>query len=142
MGAKDLLRRAGWRPGRHVDVDSMIGELESAGHVLVPPARNFLSEFSGLTIHSEDGRKSVRIDGHDAARRADVGWCLAYAEGIGRSVTPAGEYSHMTLMIDEAGVFWGGYDDLYGLMGDDIIDLVDELLIGPALRQLDREVSN
>jgi hypothetical protein len=70
MDARELLRQAGWSPGRRVDVDSMLAELASEGHVLVPPVRGFLREFSGLTIVSEDGRKTVQIDGHDAARDA------------------------------------------------------------------------
>lgn len=64
----------------------------------------------------------------------------AYAEGVSRSITPIGEYSHMTLVIDEVGAFWGGFDADYGLMGDDIADVVHALLVEPGSRLLDREV--
>ena len=140
--AQGLLAKAGWFPGRRVEVDSMLSELELAGHVLVSPVGDFFSEFSGLVIFAEDDRKSVSIDGHDAARRTDRGWCVAYADGIGSPVTPVGEYSNMVLMMDESGAFWGGYDDLYGFMGSDIVDLIGELLLGSGMRQLDREVGN
>ncbi|MBL7520203.1 SUKH-3 domain-containing protein [Frankia sp. CNm7] len=142
MDAGELLRRAGWVPGRRVDVEEMLGALAAAGFVVVPAAREFLAEYSGLVITSEDGRSVTRIDGHEAARNAVPGWCAAYGHGIGRAVTPIGEYSHMTLVIDEAGEFWGGFDDQYGSMGDTIIDVVHELLVEPGARPFDRVVAD
>lgn len=140
--ARELLRKAGWVPGRRVEVTDALTELGEAGHHVVAPAREILAEYSGLVVMSVDGRRSINIDGRVAARSADLGWCEAYAEGIGRAVTPVGEYSHMTLVIDEAGAFWGGFDADYGFMGDDIADVVHGLLIEPGLRRLDREVAD
>lgn len=140
--AQVLLQRAGWTPGRRVDVEAALGELSAAGHALVAPVRAFLAEYSGVTVASDDGRRSIRIDGHEAARHADPDWCFAYSEGIGRALTPIGEYSHMTLLIDEAGAFWGGFDADYGFMGDDIVDVVHALLVEPGSRLLDREVAD
>lgn len=139
---EELLRRAGWTAGRHVDVEGALRELSESGHFVVVPARAFLARYSGLVVTSEDGRKTIEIDGSAAARHTNPDWCVAYAEGIGRSVTPIGEYSHMTLLIDEVGVFWGGFDDLYGVMGEDILEVVRELLIGPLTRRLDRKVAD
>jgi hypothetical protein len=134
--------RSGWKPGRQVEVDGMLHELALAGHTLVAPVAGFLREFSGLTVVADDGHRRLQIDGYKAARLADLEWCAAYARGIGRSVTPVGEQSHMLLLMDESGAFWGGFDDLYGLLGDDIIDLVSGLLVGPPSRRLDRVVSS
>jgi hypothetical protein len=119
----------------------MLAELTAAGHVLVSPVRGFLAEFSGLVIADDGGRRALRIDGHESARHADADWCEAYAEGIGRAVTPVGEYSHMTLMIDETGALGGSFDADYGFMGNDIVEVVQALLIDPGSRRLDREVA-
>ncbi|GAB4084053.1 hypothetical protein GCM10028784_06830 [Myceligenerans cantabricum] len=91
-------------------------------------------------MSSTDGLRALRIDGRAAARDADPDWCSAYAEGIGRPVTPVGEYSHMTLVIDDAGEFWGGFDADYGFMGEDVVAVVPALLVEPGSRRLDREV--
>ncbi|MEV8027960.1 SUKH-3 domain-containing protein [Cellulosimicrobium funkei] len=136
--ARELLLRAGWSSDRRVDVETMVGELEVAGHSVVPAARRFLEVFSGLMVTEDEGRRALRIDGHEAARHADPDWCKAYAEGIGRAVTPVGDYSHMTLVIDEVGAFWGGFDADYGLIGESIVEVVEALLIKPGSRQLDR----
>ncbi|MFI2102920.1 SUKH-3 domain-containing protein [Isoptericola sp. NPDC019693] len=138
--AQDLLLRSGWTPNRHVDVEGMAAKLKAAGHLVIPTARVFLAEFSGLVIAYQEGRSALRIDGNKAALHADPDWCEAYAEGIGRAVTPVGEYSHMTLVIDESGAFWGGFDANYGLMGETITEVIQALLIDPGSRQLDHLV--
>lgn len=48
----------------------------------------------------------------------------------------------MILLLDEIGAFWGGYDDLYGFMGANVLDLVQELLVGSRSRHLDRVVGD
>jgi hypothetical protein len=135
-----LLQLAGWTPDRRVDVDEALTELGRAGHRLVAPAREFLAEYSGLTIALPDGSRVLRIDGLAAARGADPDWCSAYAASIGHAVTPIGEYSHMILVMDATGAFWGGFDADYGFMGDSIVAVVQALLVEPGSRHLDREV--
>lgn len=119
----------------------MLVELASSGHVVVPPARAVLAAYSGLVIIGEGGRRMMRIDGARAARNADPDWCVAYAEGIGRAVTPIGEYSHLTMVVDDAGDLWGGFDDDYGFLGADVVEVVRVLLVEPGVRFLDREVA-
>ena len=46
----------------------------------------------------------------------------------------------MTLVIDETGAFWGGFDAEDGLMGENIVDVIRALLIEPDSRPLDRVV--
>jgi hypothetical protein len=134
--ARELLQRAGWSPERRVDTDEMLRALEGAGHVVVPPARELFANCSGLTIRHD--RRVMRIDGWEAVRNADTGWCADYAEGIGRAVTPIGDYSHMTIMVDESGEFWGGFDDVYGSLGHTLLDLVHGVVVAPASGRLDR----
>lgn len=136
IDARELLERSGWTPDRHVDTDKMIRALEDAGHAVVPPARDLLANCSGLTIRHDT--RVLRIDGWKAARHADTDWCAEYAEDIGRAVTPIGEYSHMTLMIDESGEFWGGFDADYGSLGRTLLEVVRVLLVDPGARRFDR----
>jgi len=118
----------------------MLWELSAAGHSVVAPARAFLAEFSGLRVISPDATRSLLIDGDNAARHADPDWCAAYADELGVAVTPVGEYSHMTLVLDAGGVFWGGFDADFGYLGEGIEGVIDRLLIHPGSRRLDREV--
>lgn len=143
LSAQELIERAGWTPGRRVEVEAMLAELAAAEHIVVQSARDLLAEYSGLEIESQHSRHTLRIDGHDAAERADPGWCDAYARGIGRALTPVGFfYSHMTLMIDEDGAFWGGFDDLYGYQGADMVEVVRNVLVERPPRQFDRVVED
>ena len=48
----------------------------------------------------------------------------------------------MTLVIDEVGAFWGGFDADCGFMGDGIADVVHALLVEPGSRRFDREVAD
>ncbi|WP_326836840.1 SUKH-3 domain-containing protein [Amycolatopsis rhabdoformis] len=136
----DLIQMAGWTPDRNVDVAAELRELDEAGFAVTRFVPRFLAGYSGLTIGSQDATRALVIDGHKAARCADPEWCTAYAQAIGMPVTPVGEYSHMTLVIDETGRFWGGFDQSYGLLGSDLVDVVHGLLVEPGSLHLDREV--
>lgn len=136
---RGLIERAGWTPGRRIDVGDALASLQTDEFDVVSVARGFLVEYSGLTITSQDGARALLIDGLTAARNSDPEWCAAYSSAIGMPVTPVGQYSHMVLLIDETGRFWGGFDSAYGFLGDDIDDVVRGLLVEPGSRQLDRE---
>jgi hypothetical protein len=139
--SRDLIAMAGWTPDRRIDVGGELAELEEAGFAVVPSVVGFLEKYTGLTISSKDGTRTLLIDGRQAARHAGPEWCAAYAEAIGLSVTPVGEYSHMVLVIDATGRFWGGFDAAYGFLGDDIAEVVHGLLVEPGSRRLDHEVA-
>ncbi|MBO3750017.1 hypothetical protein J5X84_28380 [Streptosporangiaceae bacterium NEAU-GS5] len=54
---------------------------------------------------------------------------------------PIGGYSHMTILADEAGQIWGGFDYEFGLLGDSLNNVIQNLLVdqGPPT-PLDRRV--
>ena len=140
--ALDLLKRAGWNPQRRVPVDDLVRRLRDADFHVVAPFRDFMAEFAGLEVSSEDGSRTLEFDIDRALVLTDSGWCAAYGEEIGRSVTPvACRGAHMTLLIDESGEFWANFDALYGYKGSDILQAVEVLLIdAPGSHMLDRRL--
>lgn len=141
-GVLELLSRAGWTPERRVAVDDLISRLRADEHDIVPPFRDLMAQFSGLVISSVDGRRTVEFEMDHVLAITGPGWCEAYAEEIGRLVTPVARHdAHLALLIDESGEFWGGYDALYGYMGKDIFQAIEWLLIDPpAMHMLDRRL--
>ena len=67
-------------------------------------------------------------------------WCAEYSRAIGRDLTPVGEYSHMTLMIDEDTGLGGGFDAEFGYLGATLEAVVSGILIGPVTSKLDRTI--
>lgn len=137
-----LLSRAGWTPDRRVAVDDLISRLRDDEHDIVPPFRDFMAQFSGLVITSDDGRREMEFVMDEVLVLTGPGWCEAYGEDIGRLVTPVARYgAHLALLIDESGEFWGGYDALYGHMGRDIFQAIERLLVDPpGSHKLDRRL--
>ncbi|MFH8419494.1 SUKH-3 domain-containing protein [Streptomyces sp. NPDC018038] len=111
----DVLRRAGWRPGRSIDTTVWRELLEADGFRLHAAAEGFLREFGGLTV----GRHGSGIT---RAREAfDLDPLLAlgeserfaeYGEEMHRCLCPVGELGqgHAFLGMDERG-------ELYALTG-------------------------
>ncbi|WP_255449065.1 SUKH-3 domain-containing protein [Cellulomonas sp. JZ18] len=141
-GALELLSRAGWTPARRVAVDDLIARLRDDDHDVVPPYRDFMAQFSGLIVGSDDTDRTLDFEMDHVLVITGPGWCEAYGEEIGRLVTPVARHdSHMALLIDESGEFWGAYDDLFGYMGRDIVQVVERLLIDPpGTHELDRRL--
>lgn len=131
INATDLLARSGWTPDRRVDVDGIVAKLQADGHVIVPPFRELIAEYSGLVVASEDGRRTIDFDVAHAALQAHPGWCEAYAEGIGLPVTPIAIEGHSVLLIDSTGGVWGAFDDLYGYLGGDMLTGIASVLVDP-----------
>ncbi len=141
MDAVTLLNRAGWFPGRRVDRAAATSGLLEAGYDASPAAVDILREYSGLTVASPDATRDLWIDGQRAAVVADPEWCRAYAEHAQTSLIPVGGYSHMTLLVDPHGSFWGGYDSVFGRVAGSVEELIRVLLIDdPAAVPLDRRV--
>ena len=141
ISAHDLLARSGWTADRRVEVGHVVQFLLEQGYDVVAPFENFATQYLGLRITSSDGR-ALRFDMDEISALTDEGWCEAYGEEIGRRVTPVGGFgSHMVVLIDETGAFWGAFDPLYGYLGDDILQVIQWTLIDPpTARKLDHRV--
>ncbi|QGQ19900.1 hypothetical protein GC089_12590 [Cellulomonas sp. JZ18] len=137
--ARALLRRAGWSPDREIDVAPVVDRLLGLGYPVFPSLEQFLKEFYGLVVRSEDGTKAITFDLESVQHQTDAEFCREYAAEIGRPLTPVGTHSHMVVMIDAHGGFWGSFDLDYGYKGDDIEQAVRSILIDPP-RLFDRRL--
>lgn len=140
MDASDLLRAAGWFPGRTADVIDQIGSLEREDFTVTPSARRVLNEYAGLSIVGPGNPNPLVMGGPDLAVDTDSGWCDLYSEATGKTLTPVGEYSYMVLYVDEDGEFWGGFDEEYGWGGASLTDVVQRLFLDQAGWHLDRRL--
>ena len=128
MDAEALLRRAGWRPGRSVAITADAEALRAEGFAVTEAAEAFLREFSHLVVAWESQARPLLFDGVEVSRNADPGWCDLYSEAIGSRLVPVGEYSHMTVYVDEVGELWGGFDGEYGHRGS-VLDLIESIFL-------------
>lgn len=132
MDALQLLRAAGWQPGRRVDIDGERVSLLQEGFELTPAAEALLTEYSGLTIRGGPHDDPLVIEAAAAAGDVFPGWATRYGASIGSTLVPVGQQSHMTLYVDETGRLWGGFDTQFGHCGDDMTEAVRLLFLEPA----------
>lgn len=138
VDADTLLREAGWFPGRAVNIARDVSRLKADGFLVTSAAQVFLREFTRLKISCGTKTQPIVIDGALAARGVYPYWCERYSEAVGSALVPVGEYSRMTIYVDEQGGLWGGYDAVYGDEGT-LTDLVTSIFFGP-LRPFDRHL--
>ena len=138
MEATDLLRTAGWRPGRSIDVSEDLAALQAKGFGVTPAAEALLREFSRLTVQAPGKSNPLIIDGMIAARDASVGWAEAYSAALGCQLIPVGEYSNLMFWIDPDGAIWATFDDDYGRAGASLHEAIQGLFFESPGWQLDR----
>ena len=138
MDALTLLRNAGWREGRRIKVADDLETLRAEDFPVTDIAERFLSEYSGLSIAPEGGRRPLVINAGLAARHVFPGWAEAYSKAVGSVFVPVGEYSHMTLYIDLGGGLWGGYDREFGKGGSSLLEVIQGMYIDEPGWRFDR----
>lgn len=128
------LLQAGWHPDRSVFLSRETeAELRANGHLLVPAARAFLTEFGGLTVTHRHARVPTTldrfvIDALLATRGRDPDWVREYERRSAESVlTPVGEAArgYLIMCMGPTGNLYGGYDHSLirlGTSGDDAIE--------------------
>lgn len=126
--AEAQLQRAGWRPGRRVNIDNAVAALRADGHAVWPDLLQLLEEFDGLTISTSRNHNPVVLDAAAATAGIATDWVREYAGVIGAVLTPIGEYSHMTIYYNQNGAFYGGFDRDFGCLGHTVIEVVDHVL--------------
>jgi hypothetical protein len=110
----EIMRRAGWYPGRSVDIDQWRPG-PSSEISMHPAAERFLSEFGGLTVEvggpdpGPAGRESFVFDPTDElGELGDEGRYADWGADIGHSLFPVGFFKQdvFRLAIDEDSVVY------------------------------------
>jgi hypothetical protein len=120
------MRQTGWYPGRQVDTTAYEAALQAEGYPVHPIVVEFLREFGGLSlvVAQEDPSRSYNRFHFDAARAAERIYVEAvesdYNIRIGAHLCAIGEayQNHMTLLMDDTGRVYGGYDDTMAYFGE------------------------
>jgi hypothetical protein len=131
--AVQALARAGWVPTRSVDIEVDLQTLAKDGYSTFPAAVEFLRQYSGLQLPIVDrlGRPDeIWFSAHRACMGIASSWIRTYSDRSGTTVLPVGEayHGHLTLLIGENGHWFGGYDNEFGLIGEDLLSCLDNLI--------------
>ncbi|MBB1153083.1 SUKH-3 domain-containing protein [Amycolatopsis dendrobii] len=129
----ELLRRAGWTPGRAVDISDDVRALERAGIGIFPGAIEFLREYSGIKVRwnrSSGFPDDLEVSAARSRESLDPRWVAIYAERAGTALVPVGEANrgYLVVLVGEDGRWFGGFDDAFGELGDDFLSSLDGLV--------------
>lgn len=132
-----VLRLSNWYPSRSVDIRDDLVALERAGYTQFSAATDFLREYSGLTVvfyrngfDRNDGADEAWFSASGACEIVDSSWVEEYSRRARVQLVPLGATyrEHLTLLIGADGSWYGGFDDEFGLMGRDVLDLLENLI--------------
>lgn len=128
---RNLLLRAGWKDNRKIDIRPYEQSLMEKGFPVFPVLVEFLERFGGLSFHNPSAKPPAIADWHfrvqDSVRHAFPNNIKAYGRIAATKLSVIGEASrdHLMLMMDESGRIFGGYDDIFlviGISGEDAIE--------------------
>ena len=121
-----------------MDTAAAVEALAFAGVAAWPELVTMLAEFDGLTFTSL-GRK-VRMDAVWCADLVHPDVLPAYERLSGCRLAPVGKHEHTTVLYGGDGAFWGGFDSMFGWLGDSVPDLLRGTIAPGDGRMLDMEV--
>lgn len=116
--AKKLLSKAGWYPGRYVDIAVYRDIILKDSYKIFRIVEKFLHEFGGLAVEFKlrnGSQTTLHFNVTQAVEEVDPIWAQNdYYTRLGnKDVCVVGQAytDHLTLMMDEAGAVYGGFDD-------------------------------
>jgi hypothetical protein len=143
------LEKAGWRLNRHVDTTRFEAALRERGLSVSAPAIEFLSEFGGLALRYPHFRAQGREDGcnflADVAAAGAQEWRIQeYEMALGSRLTVIGRAfsDHMTVVMDEGGRVYAGFEDVLVNVGKSGADALNALCEGREVRTIPYDVEN
>ncbi|MBD2806990.1 SUKH-3 domain-containing protein [Xenorhabdus sp. ZM] len=140
---KETLFISGWRPNRSINIDYYLSVLEEKGYYVHRNTKNFFRQLSGIRIEHEAYSDPTDIDVSDFTPTKLVDWLdplwMEYYENIiGDRLCPIGIgfSEHIIFFLSESGRFYGGYDDCFYLIGNDIESALKNLFFEHDFTQL------
>ncbi|EMS8291124.1 SUKH-3 domain-containing protein [Salmonella enterica] len=123
-----VLSQNGWRYDRKENIDKYIKYLSIRGYFVNENICNFLAEFGDLIIKHESYSDPNEYDKSDfdpikAADWLDLKWVTeVYEPLINKRLCPVGVgfSEHMTYFFSDDGALYGGFDDYFCIIGDNI----------------------
>ncbi len=135
----DMLREAGWLPGRDVDATDVFARLGSCGFRVSDAARNFLGRYYGLRLLHEpciEVRGTVvctrtSFDPLVVATERDVRFAERCSSVAGVDLCPVGtDGFHLTIYVSPDGRLWGGKDSYVYAYASDESRLFEKMRTG------------
>ncbi len=121
----NCLVSAGWHKGRSIDIDEFVEENKKCGFAFVDLAADFLREYGYLRLkyphyRVPESMDSCHFNATIAAGSAIPGLIQDYEKALGRPLTVIGEAftDHMTVVMDDLGRVYGGFEDIFHKFGD------------------------
>lgn len=101
--------------------------------------RAFLQSFGGLSVSLVRNERSDNFwfDPERAMSLTHESWVQEYARRAGQALVPMGyaAHDHLLLLRGEDGTWYGGYDDAFGVVGEDDDEVLDNLASGEFVLQ-------
>jgi len=140
-----LLQQAGWYPGRDINIDGYVQALLAEGYPVFPVVKKFLKKFGGIeikfTFDTVYGTiaSSVHFDAAAAAAAVyNEGYVSKYVERTGTPLCVIGESENRntTLMMDQEGKVYGGFDSDLAFFGETGEQAIENILNRQNIRRL------
>ncbi|MCU0390623.1 MAG: SUKH-3 domain-containing protein [Thermoflexibacter sp.] len=132
---KTILLNSKWREGRKVWIYKEKMCLAIEKYILTPKVEIFLQEYSGLSIYFKtisEQQDFFHFDVCKVIEEFDKRWIDEdYINRISTSnlcVIGQAYSNHLTLLMDELGTVYGGYDDLLYLIGKSGEEAIENLI--------------
>lgn len=140
---RKLLTRAGWHPGREVDIRKDLLALSRDGYTVHSTATRFLGQYSGLRLTVRADGNRLEFGGKTAISGIPFEQVEWVGQIVGQNLVPIAEFGPIVVMIDERGYFWGIVDFQFGILGESVEELIQEILDGPrGKRRLDMSLTD
>jgi hypothetical protein len=131
----DVLRGAGWFPGRAVETVEFQRCLEGAGYAIPEKVHDFLREFGGLRVMYEGQARqedTILLDAGTEAGLIPVERVADYENRVRASLCPVGVYvcESSTLLMSADGEVYSAFDEFLSLVGRTGIDALSNIVSG------------
>jgi SUKH-3 immunity protein len=142
---RELLIQAGWTEDRWIDPGPYELLLKEKGFPVFPALSEFLARFGGLSFRNPAAVPPAAEDWHfrvkDALRHAFPNNIAAYSKIVGSPLSVIGEAfrGYLLLMMDARGRIFGGFDEVFLLMGTSGEDAIEALCSGRKLQPVSPE---